>query len=138
MKKVEQQTYLVKRGDIVYINIPKDENDPHKQCGIRPCVVMSNDSNNKYCSRIMYIPLTTKNKKKLPTHIVMTSTDCLERESIALCECLDTINQKFILYKIGRISEDDMIKIEMGKDIQLSDNNRIKFLIKNLNEYCYA
>ena len=38
----------IRRGDIFYIDIPKDIMNPHKQCKLRPCLIVSNDSNNKY------------------------------------------------------------------------------------------
>ncbi len=65
----------MKRGEIYFIDIPKDENDKHKQWGYRPCVIISNDMNNKYCSRVQYIPMTSQQgKTKLPTHITLKST----------------------------------------------------------------
>lgn len=134
----DMNNFEIKRGDIFYINIPRDENDPHKQSGVRPCVIMSNDANNKYNSRIMYIPFTSRDKKRMPTHIPMKSTSCLQKESIALCECLDSISKRFLLERIGTVAEKDMFKIELGKDIQLSGNNKIRFLINNIKELCYV
>lgn len=128
----------IKRGDIFYINIPKDESDPHKQAGCRPCVIMSNDSNNKHCSRVQYIPLTSKDKKRLPTHMVLKSTECLQKESIALCECIDGISKTFIKEKIGHVSEDDMYNIEYGMAIQLLQNGKMQFMINNKKQVCCA
>ncbi len=139
MNKNQDDYVEIKRGDIVYIDIPKDEFDSHKQCGLRPCIIMSNDMNNKHNSRILYIPLTSKEKKYLPTHIQIKHTTCLSKKSVALCECLDAINKNFIKSKIGEISSKDMYYIEIGKDIQLSDNGTFKFLVKSIRQQlCYA
>ena len=128
----------LKRGDIVYIDIPRDIYDNHKQIGCRPCVIMSNDRNNKYCSRVQYIPLTSRDKKYIPTHVKLRYTECLPKESIALCECLDSISKNFIKEKIGHISDYDMLNIELGKDIQLADNKNMYILINNAKQFACA
>jgi len=129
---------VIKRGDIFYIDIPKDGNDPHKQIGCRPCVIISNDLNNKHNSRVQYIPLTSKmNKAKLPTHVLLKSTR-MEKASVALCECLDAIDKSFIKEKIGTISEEDMMNIEVGMAIQLYSNRKLQFIIQNMKQYAYA
>lgn len=123
----------LKKGDVVYIDIPKDIYDTHKQAGCRPCIIMSNNVNNKYNSRVQYIPLTSRDKKYIPTHVRLTSTDCLPKDSIALCECLDSISKNFIKDKIGHISNEDMLNIELGKDIQLADDTKFTMLINMKN-----
>jgi mRNA interferase MazF len=129
---------IIKRGDIVYINIPEDKNDPHKQVGCRPCIIMSNDMNNKYNSRVQYIPLTSRDKKFIPTHVTLKTTNNLQKESIALCECIDAINKAFIKEKVGKVSEDDMLNIENAMDIQLNPNRSIQFVVRNTKQYVYA
>lgn len=130
-------TRFIKRGDIFYIDIPKDPSKPHKQTGERPCIVVSNDMNNKHNSVINYVPLTSRDKKYIPTHVEMTSTICLERESIALCECIDSIDKMFIKDKIGRVSYEDMMKIDRGLDIQVNPEreNKVRFIINNPQKY---
>jgi len=129
---------IVKRGDIFYINIPKVENDPHKQGGCRPCVIVSNDSNKKHCSRVHYVPLTTKmTKSKLPTHISLKHTT-LQKESIALCECTEAISKSLLLEKIGTVHPVDMDRIDDGISIQLLPKKYLRFIIENNNQYMYA
>lgn len=127
----------IKRGDIFYIDIPRDFNDPHKQVGCRPCIIMSNDMNNKHCSRVQYIPLTSRDKKYIPTHAKLISTNGLQKESIALCECIDSIDKSFIKEKIGTVSEKDMFNIEIGLYKQLYPD-RIFNLTNNMKQYAYA
>jgi len=130
----------IKRGDIFYISIPSDINDPHKQTGCRPCIIISNDKNNKHCSRVQYIPLTSRDKKYIPTHAKLKSTYCLPKESIALCECIDGINKSFIKEKIGTVSEADMFNIKKATDIQLGDaeDKNVKFVVRNTQELLFA
>lgn len=128
----------MKRGEIYFIDIPKDENDKHKQWGYRPCVIISNDMNNKYCSRVQYIPMTSQQgKTKLPTHITLKSTR-MQKDTIALCECIDAIDKSYVKEKVGRVSEEDLIGIEMGMLIQLYPQNKLSFMINNLRQVSYA
>lgn len=128
----------MRRGEIYYIDIPEDKNDRHKQCGLRPCIIMSNNKNNMYCSRVQYIPLTTQlGKPKLPTHIPLNNTR-LQKFSIALCEGIDAIDKSFVREKIGRVSDEDMISVEIGTLIQLYPENRLKFFINNMAQFTCA
>ena len=129
---------IIKRGDIFYIDIPEDKKDKHKQWGCRPCIIVSNDKNNKYNSRVQYVPLTSKtNKTKLPTHVPLINTE-LQKESIALCECIDSIDKSFIKEKTGKVSKRDMLYIEMGVDIQLHSKEYLQFIVKFSKEFNYA
>lgn len=69
----------IRRGDIwmVDFGVPEDEND-HKLHGIRPVVIVSNDSANRHSTVFHAVPLTSKIHKKtyLPTHIFMKSIKC--------------------------------------------------------------
>ena len=66
----------IRRGDIwmVDFGVPEDEND-HKLHGIRPVVIVSNDSANRHSTVFHAVPLTSKIHKKtyLPTHIFISS-----------------------------------------------------------------
>lgn len=55
----------IRRGDIwmVDFGVPEDEND-HKLHGIRPVVIVSNDSANRHSTVFHAVPLTSKIHKK--------------------------------------------------------------------------
>jgi mRNA interferase MazF len=128
---------LIKRGDIVYIDIPEDKNDPHKQTGVRPCVITTNDGNNRYCNRVDYVPLTSQIKKPdLPPHAKLYNTKCLQKTSMALCEQWGSVDKSFVKEKIGTVSEEDMFKIELAMLKQQGIN--IFLLVKNMKQYSYA
>lgn len=131
---------VIKRGDIYYIDIPVDKNDPHKQAGIRPCVITTNDGNNRFCSRVDYVPLTAQIKKPdLPPHALITSTKCLPKPSMALCEQWGSIDKSFIREKIGTVSEEDMFKIEIAMMRQQGINiNNVYMFVKNMKQLQYA
>ena len=83
----------IRRGDIWMVDFgaPEDEYD-HKLHGIRPVVIVSNDSANRHSTVFHAVPLTSKVHKKtyLPTHIFISSYKAvgLRTNSIAQCEQL--------------------------------------------------
>lgn len=133
----ENNNVEIRRGDIFYIDIPKDPSNPRRQYGIRPCVIRTNNGNNKFCDIVDYVPLTSVIKKPdLAPHTVLESTYCLPRKSMALCEQWGSIDKKFIKEKIGRVSDKDMLNIDVAFIRQQGIN--IFMLIKNMNEYATA
>lgn len=133
----ERDTYkgLLKRGDIVYIDIPKDDNNPHKQNKARPCIIVSNDKNNEFCSMIHYVPLTSRlEKAKLPTHILIKDTR-LPKNSFALCEGINQIDKQFVTKKIGTMSDSDMVNIDIGMMKQICQSKIVYFVINNLERF---
>ena len=95
----------IRRGDIwmVDFGIPEDEND-HKLHGIRPVVIVSNDSANRHSTVFHAVPLTSKIHKKtyLPTHIFISSFKAvgLRTNSIAQCEQLCDVKDTDLIEKI--------------------------------------
>lgn len=135
---MRENNMLLKRGDIFYIDIPKVITDPNKQAGCRPCVIVSNDANNKYCNRVQYVPLTTKmTKNNLSTHIHISYTE-LPEESIALCESVDSIDKRFIKEKIGEMHSYDMDMIDNGLAIQILPKKSVRFIIDNKSQFAFA
>ena len=57
----------VKRGDIYYADL-----SPVVGCeqgGIRPVIIIQNDTGNKHCPTVIVAAITSQIKKPLPTHI---------------------------------------------------------------------
>lgn len=97
----------VKRGEIWYANLGMLKGSS-VQGGIRPVLIISNDSNNRYSPTITIIPLTTRSKKRnLPTHVWMQAGkgNPLDRPSTALAEQITTIDKAVLLSCVGAVSE---------------------------------
>lgn len=62
----------------------------HKQSGLRPCIIVSNDFNNYFCDLVTIIPVTTK-KDNLPQH---RSIMLRGRKNYILPEQITTISKK--------------------------------------------
>lgn len=101
----------IKRGDIFFANLESRQGSHDAiQRGKRPVVVVSNNMANKYSPAITIVPLTTKNKHNLPTHVSFGLPNNGEMiHNTALCEQVQTINVSQLYYKID-VLEDSILK----------------------------
>ncbi|MFW5890637.1 MAG: type II toxin-antitoxin system PemK/MazF family toxin [bacterium] len=105
------------RGEIWIADLPKIGNTSI-QHGVRPVVIWSNKKCNKYSSIISVFPITSQNKKKLPTHITIGKNDGLLRKSIVLAEQPRSISKDMLISKAGECSKKTMAKINTAILIQ--------------------
>ena len=91
----------IRRGDILLCDLEK-QNDSSVMYGKRPVVVVSNDTVNRFSKVISVVPLTTKKKRKLPTHVTINGYG-LKYSSIALIEQVMSVDVKSISEKFGSI-----------------------------------
>lgn len=92
----------MRKGDIYMANLGEDEGS--LQAGLRPVIIVSNDLANEHSPVITVIPMTTKKKKRLPTHVYIQ--DCgLPRPSLALAEQITSINKSKMITKMGSIQQ---------------------------------
>lgn len=136
---IKQTTIEIHRGDICYFDFSKYKGE-HIQAGIRPAIVYSNDICNCHSPVITVIPLTSKNKKMLPTHLHLNKLAAkmcgLSKESTILAECITSISKENMVKKVGRISNDAIMSgIDRIVDIQLGRNEEYpkKVVDKNNN-----
>lgn len=76
----------------------------------RPVVIISNNSGNRFSPAITVIPLTTADKKPLPTHVKILMED--SKISTALCEQLRTIPTELLEDYIGTLDDTKLTEIE--------------------------
>lgn len=92
----------MRKGDIYMADLGEDEGS--LQAGLRPVIIVSNDAANEHSPVITIIPMTTKRKKRLPTHVYIQ--DCgLPRPSLALAEQITSINKSRMTTKMGSIQQ---------------------------------
>jgi len=94
------------RGDIVGINLnPKKGDEIGK---IRPCVIISNDDENKILDTIIVIPLSTQLiDDMLPYRLRLVKRDRLEKDSDLLINHIRTISKKRVTSKISKITHEE-------------------------------
>lgn len=115
-----------KRGDILLADLGATVGS--EQGGIRPVLVTQNDVGNKHSPTLIVAPITSKQKKCLPTHIKI-GTECgLETPSIALFEQTRAIDKSRIKRQLGHkelsAGEDRCIMIAFGCLSLLSERDK--------------
>ena len=60
----------MRRGEVYFVDFGKDKTT-HKQCGIRPAVIVSNNRGNGHGPTVTVVPLTGNIHKRpeMPTHV---------------------------------------------------------------------
>ena len=110
---------VIKRGDMFYADLSPVVGS--EQGGIRPVLIIQNDTGNKYSPTVIAAAITSQTgKNKLPTHIEIGSDDNgLRSDSVVLAEQIRTIDKSRLKERIGHIDD--------GKII-----NKIKFIFSCL------
>lgn len=115
---------VVKRGDIFYADLGPVVGS--EQDGIRPVLIVQNDIGNKYSPTIIAVPITTKIKPNLPTHIpIKKGKFGLLRDSVILIEQVRTLDKKRLKEKIGSLDKENLDKVKNA--LKLSLSLRIEF-----------
>ena len=76
----------------------------------RPVIIISNNTCNRFSPAITVVPLTTADKKPLPTHVKVLMED--GKVSTALCEQLKTISTELLEDYIGTLDDTKLTEIE--------------------------
>lgn len=100
---------VVKRGDMFYADLSPVVGS--EQGGIRPVLIIQNDTGNKYSPTVIAAAITSQTgKNKLPTHIEIGSNDNgLKSDSVVLTEQIRTIDKSRLKEKIGHITDTDVM-----------------------------
>jgi len=112
----------IKRGDIFYADLRPVIGS--EQGGVRPVLVIQNDTGNKHSPTVIVAAITSKmNKAKLPTHIELDSKKCdIVKDSVILLEQLRTIDKKRLKDKVCHIDESIIKKVNKALLISLELN----------------
>lgn len=123
---------LYKRGEIIYVNLSPVIGS--EQDGIRPALIVQNDKGNKFSPTLIILPITSRIKKILPTHIRIDGNRFgLPKDSVILGEQIRTIDKKRILSRIGFLDEITMLKVKRALEINFEIRSDIFALIDNLD-----
>ncbi len=100
---------VVKRGDMFYADLSPVVGS--EQGGIRPVLIIQNDTGNKYSPTVIAAAITSQTgKTKLPTHIKIASEDNgLKADSVVLAEQIRTIDKSRLKEKIGHIHDNKVM-----------------------------
>lgn len=100
----------IKRGDIYLADLSPVVGS--EQDGIRPVLILQNDTGNQYSPTTIVAAITSKaDKTTFPTHVKIT-TDVLKCSSIVLLEQIRTIDKTRLNEYIGKLDKDTMGKVD--------------------------
>lgn len=105
------------RGEVYYAELSPVIGS--EQGGIRPVLILQNNTGNRHSPTTIIAPITSVQKKSsLPTHIVI-DYDFLESVSVVLLEQIRTIDKERLSDCLGRISVQDMQRVEAAMAVSL-------------------
>ena len=102
---------MIKRGELYYADLSPVVGS--EQGGIRPILIVQNDTGNKYSPTIIAAAITSQiNKAKLPTHIEISANEFgLVKDSVVLLEQIRTLDKRRLKEKIGELSQSKMQRV---------------------------
>ena len=113
---------VIRRGDIYYADLRPVVGS--EQGGVRPVLVIQNDTGNRHSPTVIVAAITSKmNKAKLPTHVELSARQCqIVRDSVILLEQLRTIDKQRLKDKVchldaqilARVDESLRVSLELG------------------------
>lgn len=108
----------IKRGQIYLVDLSPVIGS--EQGGVRPCVVIQNNTGNRFSPTVIVAAITGSVKKKLPTHTPLKSMG-LFKNSICLSEQIRTIDKHRLMERIGEVSDEEMNAITeaLGKSLDI-------------------
>jgi mRNA interferase MazF len=109
----------VRRGDIYYADLSPVVGS--EQGGVRPVLVIQNDTGNRHSPTIIAAAITSQmNKAKLPTHVELHSDQyAIAKDSVVLLEQLRTIDKKRLKDKVCHLDNQILLKIDKALEISL-------------------
>ena len=126
----------MKRGDIYYVNL--GEVVGSEQAGIRPVVVIQNNLGNRYSKTVIVLPITSRIKNNLPTHVsIIGNSYGLEKDSIILTEQIRTIDKSRLISRVGRLDKKVLDEVKEAILTSCGLRGRVSFnaLLRNLKIY---
>lgn len=111
----------MKRGQVYYADLRPVVGS--EQGGIRPCLIIQNNTGNLHFPTVIIAVMTTRCKANIPTHVTVSSEDyCLDINTTILLEQIRTIDKSRISSFVGRLSDSTMQKVDEALYISLTLN----------------
>mgnify|MGYP000000700897 CR=1 FL=1 len=103
------------RGDIWLVNLPYTNTSV--QAMTRPVIIVSNNIGNYRSAICLVVPMTTKEKPAMPTHVPFMHNGKI---NTALCEQVLTVSSEQLLYKVGSISNETTVALNAALEVSLA------------------
>lgn len=103
---------IIKRGDIFYADLRPVVGS--EQGGVRPVLIVQNDTGNKHSPTVIIAAITSKmTKAQLPTHVKIDSNKYdIIKDSVILLEQLRTIDKTRLKDKVCHLDNEIILKVD--------------------------
>lgn len=114
---------MIRRGDVYLADLSPVQGS--EQGGVRPVVIIQNDTGNKYSPTVIVAAITGRiNKAKIPTHVEIEKKKYkLDKDSVILLEQIRTLDKNRLKEKLTYLSDNKMKEVDYALDISLGLHN---------------
>ena len=110
---------ILRKYQVVFADFGQSKLNSSIQQGKRYAIIVSNDKANRYSTVVNAIPLTSVDKKFLPTHLNIPPKWGLTKDSILLGEQITSISKLQIIRKC-EIIDDYTLREEIDKRMKIA------------------
>ena len=123
-KKRIQKIPRVKRGEIYFANLNPVVGS--EQGGVRPVLILQNDTGNKYSPTTIVAAVTSRHKRaRLPTHVPLAAREGpLDKDSVVLLEQVRTIDKTRLKEQIAKHSPEELVQVQDALKLSLGFNTQ--------------
>lgn len=112
-------TKLIKRGEIYWVKLPfsNKQSKIRELQGLHPCLIISNDEQNRFSPLITILPFTSSTDKIYPFQVL---TKLKGKNSVILVDQIRTFDRKRFRGRIGEAGIELMEEVEKALHITLA------------------